>query len=260
MDKDKIKMVAVIPARYDSSRLPGKPMIDICGKPMLWWTYHQAKKVEEFAEVYVATDDERVADMCRKYDMNVCMTGKHDRLMGRIWEVSNAIEADYYVCICGDEPLIEPKSIHAVLPDVLIKDEPVMFALMKPIHDPVELMDTANQKVVVNNKNEGVMISRMPIPCPYKTVMFEYKKTVGVQCYNKKCLDFFVSTPESPLERVEDIAPLRLIENGVKIKYTCVYEESLSVDTTRDVEKVREMMDEKLKNQKIESEKRGMLT
>lgn len=244
---DKMKIVAVIPARYSSSRLPGKPMIDICGKPMLWWTYHQTKKVKEFAEVYVATDDERIVAMCEQYDMNVYMTGKHERLQSRIWEVSNKVEADYYVCVCGDEPLIEPKSIRTILPDVLIKDEPVMFALMKPIHDPVELMDTANHKVVVNNKNEGILISRMPIPCPYKTVMFEYKKTVGVQCYNKKCLDFFVSTPESALEKIEDIAPLRLIENGVKIKYKCVYEESLSVDTVRDVEKVRKMMEEKLK-------------
>lgn len=248
---NKMKIVAVVPARYGSTRLPGKPLIDICGKPMLWWTYHQAQKVEEFAGVYVATDDERVADMCRQYDMKVFMTDKHERLMGRIWEVSNLVEADYYVCICGDEPLIEPGSIRAILPDVLIKDEPIMFALMKPIHDPVELMDTANQKVVVNSRNEGIMISRMPIPCPYKTILFEYKKTVGVQCYNKECLDFFVSTPESNLERIEDIAPLRLIENGVKIKYKCVYEESLSVDTVRDVEKVRKMMKEKLAKLKV---------
>lgn len=240
-----MKIVGVIPARYGSTRLPGKPLLDICGKPMLWWVYHQAKKVEEFAEIYVATDDERIETMCHEYGMNVVMTGEHSRHIGRIQEVSQSVSADYYVCICGDEPLITPESIKVIFPDEL-HEEPIMYGLMKPIKDPVELIDTANLKVVVNCKNEGMLISRSPIPYPQKTVLFEYKKTVGVQCFNKAALDFFVNTPMSELEKIEDSAPLRFMENGVKVQYKYVYEESLSVDTLRDLEKIRKMMQEKL--------------
>lgn len=245
-----MKIVGVIPARYGSTRLPGKPLLDICGKPMLWWVYHQAMKVEGFDGVYVATDDKRIENMCHEYGMNVVMTKEHPRHIDRIQEVSQRVEADYYVCICGDEPLITPEAIQIIFPEEL-HDEPIMFGLMKPIKDPVELMDTGNLKVVVNFKNEGMLISRSPIPYPQKTVMFNYKKAVGVQCFNKAALDFFVNTPMSPLEKIEDSAPLRFMENGVKVQYKFVYEESLSVDTQRDIEKVRIMMQERIERGEI---------
>lgn len=245
-----MKIVGVIPSRYGSTRLPGKPLLDICGKPMLWWVYYQAKKVKEFDNVYVATDDKRIEAMCHEYGMNVVMTGEHPRHIDRIQEVSQTVSADYYVCICGDEPLITPEAIKIIFPEA-IHEEPIMYGLMKPIHDPVELIDPANLKVVVNHKNEGMMISRSPIPYPQKTVLFEYNKAVGVQCFNKAALDFFVNTPMGALEKIEDSAPLRFMENGVKVQYKYVYEESLSVDTLRDLEKIRKMMQEKLDNNEL---------
>ena len=242
----RMKIVAVIPSRYGSTRLPGKPLIDICGKPMLWWVYHQAKKVGGFAGVYVATDDERIEAICKEYGMDVLMTGGHEQAIGRVCEVSQYVDADYYVMICGDEPLITPEAIELIFPDEVV-EEPIMFGFMKPIKDPVELIDTSNLKVVVNDKNEGMFVSRSPIPYPQKTVLFDYKKAVGVMCFNKAALDFFAKTPIGNLERVEEYAPLRFMENGIKVKYKYVYEESLSVDTLRDLEKVRKMMEEKIK-------------
>ena len=98
-----MKIIGVIPARYQSSRLPGKPLADICGKPMIWWVYQQVKQVKEFAEVYVATDDERIATVCGEYGIHFLMTGKDTpNHIHRIWEVTEIIEADYYVSINGD--------------------------------------------------------------------------------------------------------------------------------------------------------------
>ena len=95
-----MKIVAVIPARYKSTRLPGKPLADICGKPMIWWVYNQVKKVKEFKDIFVATDDERIKETCEKYNIKVIMTrDNHPDHISRVQEVSEKIEADYYVCI-----------------------------------------------------------------------------------------------------------------------------------------------------------------
>ena len=102
-----MKLVGVIPARYASTRFPGKPLADICGKPMIWWVYQKASALTEFDELYVATDDERIEKVCKEYNMNVIMTrNDHPNHISRIQEVSEHIKADYYICICGDELLI----------------------------------------------------------------------------------------------------------------------------------------------------------
>jgi len=116
-----MKILGVIPSRYNSSRLPGKPIVDICGKPMIWWVYNQAIKVPNL-EVIVATDDERIVSVCKKYEIPVIMTGDHKTHVERIQEVSEKIPADYYVSINGDEPLITPETIKKVLPHSIAKD------------------------------------------------------------------------------------------------------------------------------------------
>lgn len=99
-----MKIIGVIPARYKSSRFPGKPLVDICGKPMIWWVYQQAKKVPEFDEVYVATDDDRIEAACKEHDMKVIMTSdKHETGSDRVAEVATKVEGDLFVNIQGDE-------------------------------------------------------------------------------------------------------------------------------------------------------------
>ena len=112
-----MKIVATIPARYSSTRLPGKPLKDICGKPMLWWVYQQVKNLGIFDEVVCAIDDERIKDVCKEHNMKYVMTrNDHPDHIARIHEVSNKIEADYYMCINGDEPLVSKECILPVVP------------------------------------------------------------------------------------------------------------------------------------------------
>ena len=115
-----MKLIGVIPARYASTRMPGKPLADILGKPMIWWVYQEAKKCKKLDDVFIATDDERIAEACRTYGMEYCMTSPdHDTPTGRIWEVSTKVEADLYLQIMGDEPLINVKAFDLILPDAL---------------------------------------------------------------------------------------------------------------------------------------------
>lgn len=236
-----MKVIGVIPARYGSSRFPGKPLQDICGKPMLWWVYQQALKVEGLEDVYVATDDVRIEELCRKYNMNVVMTGEHSTHIARIHELSTKIHADYYVNINGDEPLIEASTVSAIIPEEA-SEQPKVFGLMKVVKDPVELMDPTNIKVVANKDGVAMYISRSPIPNPYKTILFEYKKAIGVECWNPAALELFVSSEPGIMEQIEDLVALRFFENGCPMKYTLVESNSLSVDTPKDLEKVRLIM------------------
>ena len=238
-----MKIIGAIPARYGSSRFPGKPLQDICGKPMLWWVYQQASKVEEFDQVVVATDDRRIADLCEKYGMNYVMTGEHSTHIARIHEVSTKIDADYYVNINGDEPLIEKETIQAIIPKEA-SDQPKVCGLMKILRDPVELIDPTNIKVAANRDGVALYISRAPIPHPYKTILFEYKKAIGVECWNKAALELFVNSEPGVMEQIEDLVALRFFENGVPMHYTLVESNSLSVDTPKDLEKVRKLVAE----------------
>ncbi len=241
-----MKIIGVIPARYGSSRFPGKPLQDICGKPMLWWVYQQAIKVKELQDVYVATDDERIVSLCNEYGMNVVMTGEHSTHIARVHELSTKVEADYYVNVNGDEPLIEPETISAIIPTEA-SQSPKVFGLMKILRDPVELIDPTNIKVACNKDGVALYISRAPIPHPYKTILFEYKKAIGVECWNKAALELFVNSEPGVMEKIEDLVALRFFENGCPMHYTLVESNSLSVDTPKDLEKVRMIMENLIK-------------
>lgn len=232
------KIIGVIPARYQSTRFPGKPLADICGKPMIWWVYQQVMKVPELSAVFVATDDDRIQKVCEEYGMQVVMTrNDHPTHVHRIHEVSERISADYYLVVCGDEPLIDPDTIRAAVPQEN-NEEMYVGGVCRYFTDPAQVMDPANIKIVTNDQEECVLLSRSPVPFPYKTVKFKYKKVVGVECYNKNALNFFVNTPKGFLESVEDVTLQRFLENKIHIKYKLVDSESLSVDTPRDLEVV----------------------
>ena len=245
-----MKVIAVIPARYASSRLLGKPLKDICGKPMIWWVYNQVKKVKGIDGIYVATDNKLIENTCKEYNMNVLMTStEHDTHISRVHEVSNRVAADAYVCVCGDEPLIDSKTIEKIIPKNINKDDIFVSALMREFDEPTEVIDPGNIKIMTNDEGECVALSRSPIPFPYKTVLFKYKKIVGVECYNKKSLDFFVNTREGLCEKIESVTLMRFLENRIKMKFIKVDSKALSVDTEKDLEKVRKIISEKLKKQ-----------
>ena len=247
-----MRIVAVIPARYSSTRMPGKPLKDICGRPMLWWVYQQVSKIDSFDEVVCAIDDARIQSMCESYGINYVMTkSDHPEHISRIHEVSTEVEADYYICVNGDEPLITKKCILPVIPKE-IHEEPFFGGAMRILTDPAETIDFAKIKLVISEQTgKCLYMSRTPIPYPRGTLLFKYKKYVGVECFNKEALDFFVSTPMNDLERIEDIDHLRFLANGINLHFTIVDSESISVDTPKDLEKVRSIIEEKLERKEI---------
>lgn len=238
-----MKIICVIPARYASTRFPGKPLVDICGLPMIKRVYDQARQVKEFEDVYIATDDERIVEVCLKYNMPFIMTGKDTpNHIHRIWEVSENIVADYYVSVNGDEPLINPENIRVALSELEMHSIPYFCSVYRELTDPAELMDIANVKIVLGKDGRCMYQSRNPIPSTKGTLLFKYKKAIGIECFNKLALDFFVNSPMGELEKIEDIDHLRFLENGIPIYYKKIDSESISVDTKSDLEKVREII------------------
>lgn len=245
----KLNVVGVIPSRYGSTRFPAKPLSDICGKPMVWYVYQQALKAKGLSAVYVATDDQRIVDVCNQYGMNVIMTSdQHKTPNDRVHEVSTKIDADIYVCINGDEPLIEPEVIERAIPEESDEQDLEYFYsnVITTIDNPVEVVDPTNIKAVVNAQGDAMWASRSPIPYPKGNMQFQYKKIVGIAAFSKKALQFYVDTPRSQVECTEELDLYRFLENGKKVKLKEIECHTLSVDTPKDLEKVREVMAEKL--------------
>ncbi len=240
-----MKIIGIIPARYKSTRYEGKPLADICGKPMIWWTYQQAKKTIGLDEVYVATDSEIIEKVCKEHDVNVIMTSDQNKTpTDRIYEVSTKFDADFYISINGDEPLIDPKTIESVIPNEKKQNEYVAN-IITTIKDPVEVIDFTNLKVVTNDIGRGIYISRSPIPYPKGSMYCEYKKHVGVYAFNKKALEFYHNTKRGTLETIEDIDLLRFIENQIDIDFIDVDCKTLSVDTPKDLKRVIDIIKER---------------
>ena len=230
-----MKTIAVIPARYQSSRMPGKPLADILGRPMIWWVWREAKKCPALSGVVIATDDERIADACKAYGMDYCMTSPdHDTPTGRIWEVS-----------MGDEPLINAAAFDLILPKTLPQDPYYVAVLTNVMEHPADVVDFSNQKVVTNAAREILMISRSPIPYPKGTLDFEYEKVTGIQLYSRRALAFYHDTPKSLLEKAEENDMMRFVENGHKVHAITSPYKTVSVDTPKDLALVSRILQER---------------
>lgn len=241
-----MKTIAVIPARYASTRMPGKPLADVLGKPMIWWVYRAAKACAKLDDVLIATDDARIADVCAQYDMKCVMTSPdHDTPTGRIWEVSTKVDADLYLQLMGDEPLVNPAAFDLILPDTLPDDACYVAVLTNVMQHPADVVDFSNQKVVTNAAREVLMISRSPIPYPKGTLDFDYEKVTGIQLYSKQALQFYHDTPKSVLERAEENDMMRYVENGRKVHAIVSPYKTVSVDTPKDLALVNEILKEK---------------
>ncbi len=239
-----MNVVGIIPARYASSRYPGKPLEDILGKPMIWWVYSQAKKCKKLSEVYVATDHELIYDMCVKLGINVLMTSEsHKTSTDRVAEVATKLEADLYVEIMGDEPLIKPETIDAVVPKVL-EDTFYVANLISEITDPTEVVDFTNLKCTVSENGNAIAISRSPVPYPKASLEFSYKKLLGVCAFTKEALMFYSSNERGAIEKIEDNDFYRFLERDKKVKLVEVKCQMLSVDTPKDLERVRKILSE----------------
>lgn len=251
-----MKIIGVIPARYKSSRFPGKPLADICGKPMIWWVYQQCKKVDDFSEVYVATDDERIFEACQSLDIKAIMTSDtHKTGTDRIGEVARKISADLIVNIQGDEPLLEVSTIKAAIQPFYSNSDLQISNLMTKIKDPIEVVNFTVPKVITNKEGVGIYLTRSAAPYPKGSLDYHYYKQVCVYGFKPEALQFYcdygIKYGKAKVEAVEDIEILRFIENGYKVQYIEVDSDTVAVDTPNDLEKVRAIVAKKIENGEI---------
>ena len=236
-----MRAVGIIPARYGSSRLPGKPLLNINGKPMVQHVYERAKKAENLAEIWVATDSRKILRFCEDQDIPAVLTKDTHRCAAhRLQEAARQIPADFYVQINGDEPLISWKNISAAVPVRLPKEPEFGTNIIMPMTSPAEVLDPTNIKVVFDREKRALYLSRTPIPYPYGSLDCTYYKHVGIIGYSRDMLDFYQNSVPGPLELAEGIDTLRFLDYGKPLYLIQTDKgESLSVDTLKDLEEVR---------------------
>jgi 3-deoxy-manno-octulosonate cytidylyltransferase (CMP-KDO synthetase) len=247
-----MKFLGIIPARYASSRFPGKPLADISGKMMIQRVYEQVKTCLD--DVYVATDDERIANSVRRFGGQVVMTSdQHRSGTDRCLEAFRIIHGDFDVIINiqGDEPFIQPSQIQA-LKDCFLQDPTTKLAtLVKAFtaKDGLESLKNPNSpKVVLNIKGEAMYFSRSVIPFlrgvepEHWLEQKTFYKHIGIYAYRTETLAEIAALPQSPMELTESLEQLRWLENGYKIKTAVTDIENLAVDTPEDLERIRQYL------------------
>jgi 3-deoxy-manno-octulosonate cytidylyltransferase (CMP-KDO synthetase) len=240
-----MKVLGIIPARYASTRFPGKPLVDIKGKSMLQRVYEQAKKCSNLTEVIIATDDERIYAHVHQFGGIAAMTSdQHQSGTDRCAEVAAKYpEYDVIINIQGDEPFIDPQQIALV---VSCFDEPgtQLATLIKKINTTEELYNFSSPKVIINKQSEAIYFSRAAIPHvrgeePQRWLYHNtYYKHIGIYGYNSTALQEVTRLPLSSLEKAESLEQLRWIENGYRIKVAETDLETYAIDTPQDLEKL----------------------
>jgi 3-deoxy-manno-octulosonate cytidylyltransferase (CMP-KDO synthetase) len=237
--------VAVIPARYASTRIPGKALADLAGRPMVEHVYRRAAAARRVDAVIVATDDERIADAVRRFGGDVRMTSPH-HLTGtdRLAEVAASLDCDLVVNIQGDEPLIEPESIDAAIEPFWTDSALVMSTICHRLVNIEEAGDPNVVKVVIGRDGRALYFSRSAIPYrrgPQEQGAGPYKH-IGLYVYRREFLVQVASLSPTPLERSESLEQLRVLEHGFSIKVVETRHDSIGVDTPDDLERVRRLL------------------
>ena len=236
-----MKIIGVIPARYKSTRLEGKPLADIEGKPMIQHVYERVSKSNSLDDIIVATDDNRIIDVVNSFGGKAALTSEnHPSGSDRVAEVAEKLDADIVVNIQGDEPFINPEMIDEVIEPF---NEPnlVMVTLMHEVLDESDFQNPNVVKVVVDNNGFALYFSRSLIPYPRNKINYHVYEHIGLYAYRKGFLLKLTKLPTTPLEKIESLEQLRVLENGYKIKVILTKKDyiPLSVDTQDDLEKAR---------------------
>jgi 3-deoxy-manno-octulosonate cytidylyltransferase (CMP-KDO synthetase) len=238
-------VVIVIPARYASTRFPGKPLADIAGKPMIQWVWERCHQATLASEVLVATDDDKIKDAVESFGGIVVMTDP-ELASGteRIAAAAQDYDADIYVNVQGDEPLIPPETIDASIRPLLDDAQIDIGTAAVPISDPEDLVNPNIIKVVCDLKSQALYFSRSPIPflrdAESVDLMTEslFRKHIGIYAFRKNALERFSALAQSPLEKAEKLEQLRALQHGMRIHVAAVMSSSIAVDVPDDVEKV----------------------
>jgi 3-deoxy-manno-octulosonate cytidylyltransferase (CMP-KDO synthetase) len=254
------RILIVIPARYDSSRLPGKPLLEIAGRPMIRHVIERALMVRSASRVLVATDDERVARAVAGSGAEAIMTSRHHPTgTDRLAEVARRVEAELIVNLQGDEPLIEPGAIDDALAPLLADPTLGMSTTSEPLDSAADLLDPHIVKVVTNRAGDALYFSRSPIPYPraaadgagsisaaFETepeLLAQYARHTGLYAYRRDFLLTFANLPPSRLERLESLEQLRALEYGHRIRVVRTLYRSFGVDTPDDLARIRRRLE-----------------
>src|ERR1700736_4248345 len=241
--------IAIIPARYAATRLPGKPLVPLAGKSMIERVWERVSEAEKISRVIVATDDERIMKAVAGFGGEAVMTrAEHRSGTERVAEVAaTAIHGgdDIFVNAQGDEPLIDPGAIDAVV-EAVESDEQVLIAtLAVPIARPADIMDPNVVKVVLDFDDNALYFSRAPIPWVRDTaskIQVRHLKHLGLYAFQRDALLEYPTLPQGELERIEQLEQLRWMENGVKIRVAEVEHDAISVDVPEDVARVEKLL------------------
>jgi 3-deoxy-manno-octulosonate cytidylyltransferase (CMP-KDO synthetase) len=243
-----MRVAGVIPARYHSSRLEGKPLVDILGKPMVQHVWERALRSGCLDEVMVATDDERIRGVVTGFGGVAVMTrSDHRSGTDRVAEAIAASGASVIVNIQGDEPMLNPRMIAEVVEPFRTGISAGFVTLKKEVFGDAVFEDPGVVKVVTDSEGWALYFSRSLIPFPRRrTAHFRVYEHIGLYAYTRECLLKMASLPGSPLEEVESLEQLRALENGIRIFVveTKCREEMVSVDTLADLERVRSLLSE----------------
>ena len=234
-------VIAVIPSRYGSTRLPGKSLIQLCGKPLVQWVYERTRQARGLDRVVVATDDQRIADAVCGFGGEVVMTRPdHPSGTDRIAEAVQGLGADVILNVQGDEPLIDPALIDELAAVLSAEAGWDMGTAATPIHDPAELANPAVVKVVWDHEGRALYFSRSPIPhvrdgVPGAVQPGLHWRHIGLYGYRRAFLQRMVQEPPCPLELAEKLEQLRALHLGVHMKVLRTDHVGLGVDTPEDV-------------------------
>ena len=235
------RILGVIPARFASTRFPGKALASLDGRPMIEHVWERASKSSYLTDLVIATDDERIASVARRFGARVRMTSPHHPTgTDRLAEVASAIEASLYVNIQGDEPLINPEAIDAAILPLTDEPELAMGTLRKKIDFADEVQNPNVVKVVTNLAGDAIYFSRSAIPFERdgRDGLPVYYKHIGLYVYRRDLLLKYPDLKVGPLEEAERLEQLRALENGFRIRVVDTEYESLGVDTPQDLERV----------------------
>ncbi|WP_035291745.1 3-deoxy-manno-octulosonate cytidylyltransferase [Clostridium sp. KNHs214] len=237
-------IIAIIPARYQSSRFPGKPLALINEKPMIQWVYERVSSVDKIKSVYVATDDQRIYDEVINFGGNAIITGEHNCGSNRLAEAINKIDGDFDIVlnIQGDEPMIKVEMILDLIS--AFEDENVYMAtLKKEIKEDIEINNPNIAKLITDKNGYAIYFSRSTIPFNRDKIdNIKYYKHIGVYGYTKEFLKKFANLPQTSLEITEQLEQLRAIESGYKIKVIETKYQSIGVDLPEHIKIVEKEM------------------
>lgn len=239
-------VIVVIPARYGSTRMPGKPMVPIAGKPMIQHVFERAKQAQTVQRVLVATDDQRIFDAVQAFGGEARMTrADHRTGTERIAEVAAHEGGEVFVNVQGDEPLIDPGAIDTAVA-ALLEEPPAQIATVATaIRHAGDIMDPNVVKTVLDFEDTALYFSRAPIPWIRDTaqkIHVKYWKHLGLYVFQRDALLEFPTLPQGELEKIEQLEQLRWLENGWRIRVAEVAHDAVSVDVAEDVERVEKLM------------------